>query len=44
MKKIAMKVRGWIKENGMRFKANNGMMSCFAKDRLPGSDRLASPS
>ena len=41
---VAMKVRGWIKdkkaESGRRFKANNGMMSFFAKDRLPDADLL----
>jgi len=39
--KVAMKVRGWVKKKGkLRFKANNGMMSFFAKDRLPDKDLL----
>ena len=41
--KVAMKVRGWVKDKkkgGMRFKANNGQMSFFAKDRLPDKDLL----
>ncbi|MHC4959232.1 MAG: hypothetical protein ACYTGN_12760 [Planctomycetota bacterium] len=41
--KVAMKVRGWIKDKKTgkpRFKANNGMMSFFAKDRLPDKDLL----
>ena len=43
-RRVAMKVRGWIKDrkkkDGIRFKANNGMMSFFAKDRLPDKDLL----
>ncbi len=43
-RKVAMKVRGWIKDakkkGGIRFKANNGQMSFFAKDRLPDKDLL----
>ena len=39
--KVAMKVRGWVKKKGkLRFKANNGMMSFFAKNRLPDKDLL----
>ena len=42
--KVAMKVRGWVKDkkakSGMRFKANAGMMSFFAKDRIPDADLL----
>ncbi|MHC4547300.1 MAG: c-type cytochrome [Planctomycetota bacterium] len=40
--KVAMKVRGWIKDKrapgGMRFKPAHGQMSFFAKDRLPDED------
>ena len=43
-KTVAMKVRGWIRDkkakSGMRFKANNGMMSFFAKDRVSDADLL----
>jgi len=39
--KVAMKVRGWVEKDGKRkFQANNGMMSFFAKDRLPDEDLL----
>ena len=39
--KIASKVRGWIKrKDKLVFKANNGMMSFFATDRLPDKDLL----
>ncbi len=40
--KVLRKARGYIpdkrKEAGVRFKANNGMMSFFAEDRLPDAD------
>ena len=43
-RRVAMKVRGWIKDSkkkgGIRFKAINGMMSFFAKNRLPDKDLL----
>jgi mono/diheme cytochrome c family protein len=43
-RKVAMKVRGYIRdtrsESGMRFKPSSGMMSFFAKDRLPDRDLL----
>ena len=46
-KKVAMKARGWIKDKrkkkekgAIRFKADNGQMSFFAKDRLPDKDLL----
>ena len=43
-KKIAMKVRGWVRsskaKSGMRFSPAKGMMSFFAKDRLSDKDLL----